>query len=64
MKIEGHLLEASDMGDKLRITGQGKAISDADWRPMLSMVIEVPMTDRNRKAFYVGRHFTMDLKPE
>jgi len=64
MKIEGHVTEASDAGDKMRIIGQGRAVNDAEWRPHLAMMIEIPMTDRNRKAFYIGRKFTVSLKPE
>ncbi|UPT95352.1 hypothetical protein J4G48_0040050 [Bradyrhizobium barranii subsp. apii] len=67
MKIEGHVTEASDVGEKLRIIGQGQAITgfqDPGLRPWLNIMIEVPTTDRNRKAFYVGRHFSVNLKPE
>ncbi len=63
MKIEGHVIKVSDIGDKLRITGQGSAIVDAEWRPMLSIEIDVPITDRNRKAFYIGRNFDMTVTP-
>lgn len=63
MKIEGHVTEVSDRGDKLRIVGQGRALMDAEWRPFLSILIDVPITDRNRKAFYVGRQLDLEVTP-
>ncbi|WP_291709830.1 hypothetical protein [Bradyrhizobium sp.] len=59
----GHVTQAMDQGDKLRIIGQGRAVTDAEWRPYLSITIDVPITDRNRKAFFVGRHFEIAVKP-
>jgi hypothetical protein len=63
MKIEGHVTQAMDQGDKLRIIGQGRAVADAEWRPWLTIMVDVPITDRNRKAFFVGRNFELSVKP-
>ncbi|MCA1379356.1 hypothetical protein I6F34_00780 [Bradyrhizobium sp. BRP05] len=63
MKIEGHVLEVMDMGDKLHVKGQGRAVSAAEWQPWMPIAISVPMTDRNRKAFYVGRDIEITVRP-
>lgn len=63
MKIEAHVLEAQDRGDKLLLVGQGRAISAAEWQPWMSIAVSVPMNDRNKKAFYVGRHFDLTITP-
>lgn len=63
MKIEAHVLEVQDMGDKLHLRGQGRALAAAEWQPWMPIAVSVPMTDRNRKAFYVGRHFDLTITP-
>lgn len=63
MKIEGHVLEARDMGDKLHVQAQGKAVGAAEWQPNMSIAVNVPMTDRNKRAFYVGREIELTLTP-
>ncbi|MHC2552290.1 hypothetical protein [Bradyrhizobium elkanii] len=63
MKIEAHVLEVQDKGDKLFLVGQGRAVSAAQWRPWMPIAVSVPMNDRNRKAFYVGRHFDLTITP-
>jgi hypothetical protein len=52
-----------DKGDKLFIVGQGRAISAAEWQPWMNVAVSVPMTDRNKKAFYVGRPFDLTITP-
>ena len=64
MKIEAHVLEVQDKGDKLFLVGQGRATGAAEWQPWMNIAVTVPMTDRNRKAFYIGRHFTVKLTPD
>ena len=64
MKIEAHVLSIADQGDRLAITGQGCAAGTAEWRPYCSVQIHVPMTDRNRRSFYVGRNFTLTIEPK
>jgi hypothetical protein len=64
MKINAHVTDVSDNGDKMKVSGQGRAVGDATWRPWLSISIDMPITKRNRKAFYIGRHFTVKLTPD
>lgn len=59
MRIEGHVLEVMDMGDKLHVKGQGRAVTAAEWQPWMAIAVSV----RNKKAFYVGRHFDLTLTP-
>jgi hypothetical protein len=63
LKINAHVLEVSDRGDKLAVTAQGKAVGAADWQPCMSILVNVPMTDRNKRAFYVGREIEMTVTP-
>jgi hypothetical protein len=63
LKIEGHVTEASDAGDKLRIVGQGRAVASAEWQPWLSITIDVPMNERNKKAFHIGRQLDLRVRP-
>lgn len=63
MKIEANVLEVQDRGDKLFLVGQGKAAGAAEWQPFMNIAVSVPMTDRNRKAFYVGRQFDLTVTP-
>jgi hypothetical protein len=63
MKIEATVLSAADNGDRLTITAQGWAKGSAEWRPICRVELAVPMTDRNRKAYFVGRRFDIDLTP-
>lgn len=64
MKMKCHVLEATDAGDKLRLKLQGYGVSECDnarWAPQL---LEVPNNARIRRTFYVGRHVTIEIKPE
>jgi hypothetical protein len=64
MKINAHVLSVADRGDKLEITGQGDSLGAAEWRPYCAVSLTIPMTDHARRAYYVGRKFTITLKPE
>jgi hypothetical protein len=66
VKIEGHVTEVSDHGEKLKVIGQAQAVvgyNDPGLKPWLTIAVDIPMNDRNRKAFHVGRHFDLVLKP-
>jgi hypothetical protein len=66
VKIEGHLTEVSDYGEKLNVIGQAQSVAgynDSSLNPWLTISVDIPMNDRNRKAFHVGRHFELTLKP-
>lgn len=62
MKIEAEVLSAEGGGDHMKISLQGKELNAADWRPYLSLRLEIPDTERNRRAFYVGRLVSLELK--
>lgn len=64
MKLLCHVLEASDNGDKLKLRLQGKGVNEAEWIGMTIQEMSIPMTDRNRRTFYVGRRVTIDIKPD
>jgi hypothetical protein len=64
MKIKAHVTEVSDHGDKMKVTGQGRAVGKAEWRPWLKIEVDLPVTKTNQKAFRLGRHFTLNIKPE
>lgn len=55
MKIKAEVLAVETIGDALRLQLQGKATTDARWRPYLRISLQVPETKTNRRAFYVGR---------
>ncbi|WFU52350.1 hypothetical protein QA639_21830 [Bradyrhizobium pachyrhizi] len=63
MKIEAHVLEARDRGDKLQVQAQGRAVGAADWQPWMEILVNVPMTGRNKRAFYVGRDIEIIVTP-
>lgn len=64
MKIQAHVLSVKDSGDKLEITGQGRAVGSAEWRPWCALTVQIPLTDRSRKSFYVGRSFDITIEPK
>lgn len=64
MKIKAHVLSVADRCDRLEITGQGDSVGSADWRPCCLVSVTVPMTEHTRRAYYVGRRFTVTLKPD
>lgn len=67
MRIRGHVIEAADAGDTLKITAQGQAAggyADAALNPWLTISINVPNAERSRRAFYVGRAISVTVEPE
>lgn len=63
MKITAEVLSVDSHGDALNVKLQGKAKIDADWRPYLKFDLDVPETDKNRRAFYVGRKVKLTIEP-
>lgn len=61
MKIHAEVLSAEGGGDHMKIRLQGKELNAADWRPYLSLSLEIPDTERNRRAYYVGRLVSVTL---
>lgn len=63
MKISGHIIAAEDIGDHLKIVGQGMADGDAEWQPMRWFTINIPINAKNKRAFYVGRKVRVTVEP-
>jgi hypothetical protein len=59
MKIRAEVLSVESIGDALRVKLQGSADGEAQWRPMLSLTVELPDQVRCRRNYYVGRHVTI-----
>jgi hypothetical protein len=63
VKIEAHVLSVADRADRIEIIAQGHAVGAAEWRPICSISLVIPITEHNRRAYYVGRRFDVTLKP-
>lgn len=64
MKLRCEVTEVKNTGDAIRIAWQGSASTDAEWRPMLTGVMEIPATVKAQRAYHVGRVFTMELSAQ
>lgn len=64
MKIEASVIGVEDCGDTIKIAVQGKEPDSADWRPFSAHSFKVALTDRNAKAFYIGRKIEIEIKPK
>jgi hypothetical protein len=64
MKIKAYVFFVADRGDMLEITARGQVPGSAEWRPTCSVSVTVPMSERARRAYYVGRQFTVTLTPD
>lgn len=61
MKIKGHILSVADQGDKLLVKAQGFGVRDAEWRSWFPIEFSVAEHDENRRAYYVGRKFEIEV---
>ena len=62
MKLKCEILEVANNGDGLTIGLQAK-IGRAEWKSIERQTIRIDNTAQNRRAFYVGRVVTLELKP-
>ena len=62
MKMTGEVLEVALNGDGITIVIQAK-VGRADWKPIERQTLRIDDTAQNRRAFYVGRKVTLELKP-
>ena len=62
MKLTGEVMEVALNGDGMTIAIQAKT-GRADWRPIERQTLRIGDTQQNRRAFYVGRKVTLELKP-
>jgi hypothetical protein len=63
MKIEAHVTALVDLGDRVKVTAQGNAVGRAEWVPMVSIELSLPLTEQSRAAYFIGRTFEMTVKP-
>lgn len=64
MKIEASVIGVESHGECIEVTLQGKEMNGADWRPLARQVFKVMDSDRNNKAFYIGRKVEIEIKPK
>lgn len=64
MKITGHITQAEDCGDDLKIVMQGCTIASADWRPISSIMFRIPATDTAKRVYHLGREVVLEIKPQ
>jgi hypothetical protein len=64
MKLEATIRQVIEDGDELSVTIRGWADSDPDGTPSRALgAINVPSNARNRKAYYIGRRVSVEVKP-
>lgn len=61
MKITAEILAVTANGDSLDVRVQGKEERAAEWRPYLAFTLQLPDTERTRRAFYLGRKIRVDV---
>jgi hypothetical protein len=64
MKLECSITSAIDGGDKLILELQGSGVAETDAIGMAAQTLRIPITDRNRRSFYVGRRVIIEVRPE
>jgi uncharacterized protein YcaQ len=64
MKMECEVLEIKAAGSNLRLTLQGRQKGAAAWREWCSMSIDIPATEKAKKAFHIGRLLTIQIQAE
>lgn len=63
MKLKFCVTGLDDAGDVLRVTAQEQGFPKGAVRSMLAVVITVPLNDRTRTAYYIGRVLKVDVRP-
>lgn len=63
MKATLHVLSAADHGDVLTVEGQGKADAAGEFASLVHLQIKLPMNEKAKKAFFVGRKFDIEVTP-
>lgn len=64
MKMDCEILEVKSKGTSLGLTLQGRQDTAAQWREWNSMVIDIPATEKAKKAFRVGRRVSVVISAE
>ncbi|WP_027533821.1 hypothetical protein [Bradyrhizobium sp. WSM3983] len=64
MKIKAHVIGLEDRGDRVKLVAQGNAVGRAAWVEGTLIEITLPLTDKNRPAYFIGRQFELTVKPK
>lgn len=64
MKMECEVLEVSGGGLNLNLKLQGRQTNAAEWREWCVMALQIPATEKAKKAFHVGRRVIIELRTE
>jgi hypothetical protein len=62
MKLKCEVTAVEKNGDSLQVRMQGSALGDAEWRPYLRFTIEIPITEKTKKSYFIGRNVDIDIK--
>lgn len=63
MRIKGKVQSAIKTNEHLIVTVRGVGVGDAQWSSMREARIEMSSTEKNRRAYYIGREVVVDLTP-
>lgn len=63
MKIRGEVIAVETLGDRLRVTLQGKAARESVHNDFGRHEFQVPATKQNGEVYHVGRIVHVDLSP-
>lgn len=61
MKIKAHVLAVEDAGEIIKVRTQGEPIGSAAWRGLMVYEFPVPLSERNKRAFYIGREIRIEI---
>ena len=62
MKLKAEILTIDSAGDGITLTLQAK-IGRGEWSPVEKQIICIANIEPNRRAFYLGRIVTIEIKP-
>lgn len=64
MRIRAEIIALHTNGEIMKVDLQGAALADAEWRPGLSLSIELPDKGAIKQAYHLGRVINIKLEPE
>ncbi len=62
MKMRCEVLTITSDGETLSVGLQGSPKASAKWRTLERQELKIPDTERSRRAFWLGRIVTIDLR--
>lgn len=63
MRMQCEVIDVQDNSESLTVGIEGKPRGTADWYPSKRHVFHIPATQKNKRAFYIGRHVEVTIKP-